>query len=189
MWSAPGSFVRGGAAFSTSSSAARRKPFWPPPAGADNTTGPHGSCSVRALSYGVQTKHNPPAVHRGWGVTSDSGSLPCFNLMLSTDLRFSECWDCFELPRVTVTWKLFFVLSHPLTILRRGGFGTFSSRTCEPVWNLRFRLEFVFLSRFSLRCYRCPFALLGEQIFCGFLGWISSRSCDLYENLQAPGHL
>ena len=35
----------------------------------------------------VQTKHNPLAIHRDQGVTYDSESLPCLNLILSTDLR------------------------------------------------------------------------------------------------------
>lgn len=38
----------------------------------------------------IQIKHNPPAVQRDWGVTSDSESLPCLNLVLSTDLRSFE---------------------------------------------------------------------------------------------------
>ena len=93
--------------------------------------------------------------------------------MLSTDLRSCETGTS-EKPRVTVTWKLVTVLSHPSTILRLRGFGTFS-RTCEPVWNLRFRL--VSYYPFSSGAGTDALLLFQEnKIGFGFLGWISSRS-------------
>lgn len=49
-------------------------------------------------------KHNPPAIHRGWGATSDSGFPSCLNLLLSTDLRLLrsllvKCSSPLQLPK------------------------------------------------------------------------------------------
>lgn len=70
----------------------------------------------------VQTKHNPLAIHRDQGVTYDSESPPCLNLILSTDLRLLRKtifgWDR---PRGYSCLETLFCACHPLAILRGWG--------------------------------------------------------------------
>ena len=64
----------------------------------------------------------PLAIHRDQGVTYDSESLPCLNLILSTDLRLLRKtifgWDR---PRGYSCLETLFCACHPLAILRGWG--------------------------------------------------------------------